>query len=85
MAHGIELLEHPGKLGSSEHLALAMLLDANYTVWRLREFKVVAAVAAPEPMAALLLSLDCCTFTFLEPTFDILLRGERPFIFECRP
>ena len=64
MAHGIELLEHPGKLGSSEHLALAMLLDANYTVWRLREYKVVAAVAAPEPMAALLLSLDCCTFTF---------------------
>ena len=52
VAHGIELLEHPGKLGSSEHLALAMLLDANYALWRLQEH------THGSPRA------DGCTFTF---------------------
>ena len=52
MAHGIELLEHPGKLGSSEHLALAMLRDANFALWCLWEHNSVGPRA------------DGCTFTF---------------------
>ena len=64
VAHGIELLEHPGNPGSNEHLAFTMLLDANYALWRLREHNSVA----PELMAALLLSLFLnCLLYFPSP------------------
>ena len=70
MTHGTELLEHPGKLGSSEHLALAMLLDANYALWRLQEHNA----AAPETMAALLLSF----FLTARYAFQVIF-GHVPF------